>query len=194
MQFSLFGAAVAEPSLSDLDGVLLAGGHWVRSGPMARLSIVVSDPWRASALTAAFAERKIADQQGVRDAEFGYAVRTEFTAELAGHAARWTHGANEGPPAGFVLTPGGLRLWAIASGRMDQSGYVLATVDADETARRPEAIHQAAGSQLARLGLAAVSLSSRGGPGWRITSARRLRRLAELLGEPPDGVGPDWPG
>jgi hypothetical protein len=183
MQFSLFGAAVAEPALVDLDGVLLAGGHWVRSGSTARLSIVVADPWRATAMTAEFAERAIADQQGVRDAEFGYAVRTEFTAGLAEHAARWTHGANEGPPAGFVLSAGGLRLWAIASGRMDQSGYVLATVDADETARRPEAIQ-----------LAAVSLSSRGGPGWRITSTRRLRRLAELLGEPPDGVGPDWPG
>jgi hypothetical protein len=193
MQFSLFGAAVAEPGLIDLDGVLLAGGHWVRSGPQARLSIVVADPWRASALTGAFADRRVADQQGVRDAEFGYAVRTEFTTELAVHAARWTRGANEGPPPGFSLSPGGLRLWAIASGRMDQAGYVLATADADETVRRPEAIHQAAGAQLARLGLAAVSLSLRGGPGWRITSARRLRRLAELLGEPPDGVGVDWP-
>ncbi len=92
MQFSLFGAAVAEPGLADLDGVLLAGGHWVRSGPLARLSIVVADPWRASALTGAFAERGVSDQQGVRDAEFGYAVRTEFTAELAAHAARWTRG------------------------------------------------------------------------------------------------------
>jgi hypothetical protein len=187
MQFSLFGAAVAEPGLDDLDGVLLAGGHWVRSGPLARLSIVVLDPWRASALTAAFAERGVADQQGVRDAEFGYAVRTEFAPELAGPAGRWTRGANEGPPTGFSLSPGGLRLWAIASGRMDQAGYVLATTDDND------AVHQAGGSQLARLGLAAVSLSARGGPGWRITSARRLRRLAELLGDAPDGVGPDWP-
>ena len=191
MQFSLFGAAVAEPGLDDLDGVLLAGGHWVRSGPTARLSIVVSDPWRASALTAAFAERKIADQQGVRDAEFGYAVRTEFSTDLAVHAQRWTRGANEGPPPGFVLSAGGLRLWAIASGRMDQAGYILATADEDDSMR--DSIHQAAGAQLARLGLAAVSLSSRLGPGWRITSARRLRRLAELLGDAPDGVGMDWP-
>jgi hypothetical protein len=188
MQFSLFGAAVAEPGLADLDGVLLAGGHWVRSGPTARLSIVVADPWRATALSGAFVERGVADQQGIRDAEFGYAVRTEFMTELSVHALRWTRGANEGPPPGFLLSPGGLRLWAIASGRMDQAGYVLATADADDS------VHQAAGSQLARLGLAAVSLSSRGGPGWRITSARRLRRLAEVLGEPPDGVGPDWPG
>jgi hypothetical protein len=187
MQFSLFGAEVAEPGLADLDGVLLAGGHWVRSGPTARLSIVVADPWRAQALTAGFAERGVDDQQGIRDAEFGYAVRTEFSTELVSHAARWTRGANEGPPPGFVLSAGGLRLWAIASGRMDQAGYVLATAEADD------AVHQAAGAQLARLGLAAVSLASRGGPGWRITSARRLRRLAELVGSPPDGAGPDWP-
>ncbi len=157
MQFSLFGAAVAEPSLADLDGVLLAGGHWVRSGPAARLSIVVADPWRAAALTGAFAERGIADQQGVRDAEFGYAVRTEFDETLVAQALRWTRGANEGPPPGFELTPGGLRLWTIASGRMDQAGYVLVTAD--------DPVHQAAGAQLARLGLAAVSLGNRGGPG-----------------------------
>ena len=47
-QFSLFGAAVAEPCVDDLDGVLLAGGHWVRSGTGARLSVVVADRWRAS--------------------------------------------------------------------------------------------------------------------------------------------------
>ena len=63
MQFSLFGAEAADPGLSDLDGVLLAGGHWVRSGPSARLSIVVADRWRAQALTTTFAERGVADQQ-----------------------------------------------------------------------------------------------------------------------------------
>ena len=31
-QFSLFGAAAATPVLEDLGGVLLAGGHWVRTG------------------------------------------------------------------------------------------------------------------------------------------------------------------
>jgi hypothetical protein len=54
MQFSLFGAAVAEPTLGDLDGVLLAGGHWVRSGALARLSVVVDAEWRAVTLADAF--------------------------------------------------------------------------------------------------------------------------------------------
>jgi hypothetical protein len=55
------------------------------------------------------------------------------------------------------------------------------------------ALHQAAGAQLARLGLAAVALSQRPGPGWRITSARRLRRFAELVGAAPPDAGSDWP-
>ena len=37
-QFSLFGAAAAEPARADLDGLLLAGGQWVRSPAGARLS------------------------------------------------------------------------------------------------------------------------------------------------------------
>jgi hypothetical protein len=188
MQYSLFGAAVAAPTLDDLDGLLLAGGHWVRNGADARLSVVVADPWRVAALSAALAERGVADQQGPRDAEFGYAVRTDFSARLMPYAQRWTRGANEGPPPGFVLSAGGLRLWAIAAGRTDPAGYVLSTAEPDDV------VHQASGAQLARLGLAAVSLSVRGGPGWRVTSTRRLRRLAELLGEPPDGAGADWPG
>jgi len=151
---------------------------------------VVADRWRAQALTAAFAERGVADQQGIRDAEFGYAVRTDFAPELVDEAARWSRGADERPPVELRISAGALRLWAISSGRMDQAGYVFATSRAADV---DDAVHQAAGSQLARLGLAAASLANRGGPGWRITSARRLRRLAELVGQPPDGAGSDWP-
>lgn len=186
-QFSLFGAAVAEPCLDDLDGILLAGGHWVRSGASARLSVVVAGRWRADALAAAFAERGVGGADAIVDAEDGVAVRTGFASDLLPAAQRWTRGANEGPPAGFVLTPGGLRLWAIAAGRADDSGYLLATAEADDP------VHTAGGAQLARLGLAAVSIGVRGGPGWRVTSAKRLRRLMELLGEAPVGAGTDWP-
>jgi hypothetical protein len=38
-----------------------------------------------------------------------------------------------------------------------------------------------------------VSLAQRAGPGWRITSTKRLRRLGELLGEAPPGAEGDWP-
>jgi len=205
-QFSLFGAAVAEPSLDDLDGILLAGGHWVRSGPRARLSVVVADRWRADSLAAEFALRGIADDKGggdepaVSPAESGFAARTAFRAELLPHADRWTRGANLVPPAGLVLTPGGLRLWALAAGRPDDAGYLLATSPATHarigggTPAAPDGpIHLAGGAQLSRLGLAAVSVSHRGGPGWRVTSAKRIRRLTELLGAAPDGAGAAWP-
>jgi hypothetical protein len=188
-QFSLFGAAAVEPALDDLDGVLLAGGHWVRSGEQARLSVVVADRWRAEALADEFAVRGVgcpANEPSVTAAESGFAARTGFSADLVPAATRWTRGANLVPPLAFTLTAGGLRLWAIAAGRRDEVGYLFATAAADD------AVHLAAGAQLSRLGLAAVSLAQRGGPGWRITSAKRLRRLVELLGPAPAGGAADW--
>lgn len=186
-QFSLFGAEAATPEVADLDGVLLAGGHWVRSSDGARLSVVVPDRWRAEALAAAFDERGVGSPDAIVDATGGVGVRSAFSPKLNEHAARWTRGANQGLPAGFVLGAGGLRLWAIAAGRRDDVGYLLATDAADDP------IHRAAGAQLARLGVTAVSLAQRGGPGWRVTSAKRLRRLVELLGPPPAGGEADWP-
>jgi hypothetical protein len=186
MQFSLFGAAAADPVLADLDGVLLAGGHWVRSGEAARLSVVVDDRWRAEALAEAFAVRGVGDPQPIGSAEEGIGVRTAFSAELLAAANRWMRGAREDPPPDFVLTPGGLRLWAIAAGRRDESGYLLGTAEPDDS------VHLAGGAQLSRLGLAAVSIA-RGGPGWRVTSVKRLRRLVELLGEAPAAGADHWP-
>ena len=187
-QFSLFGAEAATPTLDDLDGVLLAGGHWARSAAGARLSVVVPDRWRADALAAAFADRGVGGADAIVPAEAGFGVRTAFSDQLADAAGRWMRGANEGLPLGFRLGAGGLRLWAIAAGRRDDVGYLLATAAPDDP------IHQAAGAQLSRLGVAAVSLAQRGGPGWRVTSAKRLRRLVELLGAAPAGGSADWPG
>jgi hypothetical protein len=186
-QFSLFGAAAADPALDDLDGILLAGGHWVRNGPAARLSVVVPDRWRVDALVAEFGVRDLVGEDPVVAAEGGFGVRTAFTERLAPVAQRWSRGANQGPPPGFTLTAAGLRLWALAVGRADPAGYLLGT------ARPDDVIHSAAGAQLSRLGVAAVSLSARGGPGWRVTSTKRIRRLAELLGPAPDGGAADWP-
>jgi hypothetical protein len=186
-QFSLFGAEAAAPERADLDGVLLAGGHWARSAAGARLSVVVADQWRADALVAAFAERGVAGPDAIVASATGFGVRTAFTPDLTEDAARWTRGAREGLPLGFRLGAGGLRLWAISAGRRDEVGYLLATPGADDP------IHLAAGAQLSRLGVAAVSLAQRGGPGWRVTSAKRLRRLVELLGPAPDGGAEHWP-
>jgi hypothetical protein len=187
-QFSLFGAAAVEPTRADLDGVLLAGGQWLRSPAGARLSIVVAERWRADTLAAAFGARGVgADDAVVAAAQGGFAARTARSPLLDPDAARWIRGASQGLPAGFELGPGGLRLWAIAAGGPDPGGYLLGTAEPDDP------IHRASGAQLARLGVAGVSLGQRGGPGWRITSARRLRRLVELLGPAPAGGAAGWP-
>jgi hypothetical protein len=189
VQFSLFGAAATEPAIADLAGVVLAGGHWVRSGTSARLSVVVDAVWRAKALRVEFDRRGVgALDDAVVPAAAGHAVRTAFTPNLAPMADAWTRGAAHSPPADLTLTAGGLRLWAIAGGHRDGAGFVLRTRHPDDPVQR------AAGAQLARLTMTAVALTPRGGgPGWRIASERRLRRLAELLGEPPDGAIDDWP-
>ncbi len=186
-QFSLFGAEASSPTLDDLDGLLLAGAQWVRSGAGARLSVVVADRWRADALAGAFDDRGVGGPDPIVTAASGFGVRTAFAGELVERAARWTRGANQGLPRAFQLGAGGLRLWAVAAGRRDDVGYLLATAEIDDP------IHQTAGAQLSRLGVAAVSLSQRGGPGWRVTSDKRLRRLVELLGPPPLGGESDWP-
>jgi hypothetical protein len=188
MQFSLFGAEVTDPVIEDLDGLLLAGGDWVRTdrASAARLSVLVGDGWRVEALQAELFHRGLSSDTA--EAPGGLtAVRTEITELLGPHAARWTRGASLRVPDDLALAAPGLRLWAIASGRTDEAGYLLAMHDADGP------LHRAAGGQLSKLAVAAVDVGPRGGPGWRVTSAKRLRRLAELVGEPPAGAGRDWP-
>jgi hypothetical protein len=188
VQFSLFGAAAAEPLVIDLDGLLFAGGDWVRldHATAARLSVLVADGWRAEALLDEFTARGLACDTA--EAPGGLtAVRTEITERLADQALRWTRGASLRLPADVALTPSGLRLWALATGRSDESGFLFGVAEPDGP------MHRAAGAQLARLGVAAVGVGVRGGPGWRVTSAKRLRRLAELVGERPAGCESDWP-
>jgi hypothetical protein len=188
VQFSLFGAEAADPIVDDLDGLLFAGGDWVRTekNSAARLSVLVSDDWRAAALTAELAARSLSSDTVPAPGGL-IAVRTEITGELTAHAARWTRGASLRLPADLELTASGLRLWSIATGRTDEHGYLLGVAEPDG------AVHRAGGAQLAKLGVAAVAVGVRGGPGWRVTSAKRLRRLAELVGEAPTDAGADWP-
>ncbi len=188
MQFSLFGAEAAEPVIEDLDGLLLAGGDWVRTekGSAARLSVLVADRWRADALGVELRERGLDFDVAAAPGAL-LAVRTEITEQLVAHAARWTVGASLRVPAGLALTASGLRLWALATGRVEDNGYLLGTAEPDGP------VHRAGGGQLARLGVAAVDVGVRARPGWRVTSAKRLRRLAELIGQPPSGAGRNWP-
>ncbi|MDQ1739201.1 MAG: hypothetical protein QOE53_853, partial [Pseudonocardiales bacterium] len=173
VQFSLFGAEAADPLVEDLDGVLFAGGDWVRAdgGAAARLSVLVPEQWRAEALRAEFADRALASDTATAPGDL-IAVRTEITERLVPHALRWTRGAALRPPADLALSASGLRLWAIAAGRAEEAGFLLRMPDPDRE------LHRIAGGQLARLGVTAVEVGSRVGAGWRVTSVKRLRRLA----------------
>lgn len=82
-------------------------------GGTARVSVVVTEEWRARALLAEFAARGVTGSQ-VASADGRIGVRTAFSAVLAPIAARWLKGAVTAPPEEFTLTGPMLRLWYIA--------------------------------------------------------------------------------
>lgn len=186
-QLSFFTAGELPPGVDDLEGLLAGRGHLVRRGDAARLSIVVDAPWRAATLLAAFADRGLAGERALtlddRDV-----VRTGFEARLLSLAGRWTRGARIVAPAGWRLDGPRVRLWTLAAGRPDDYGYLLPLADEEE---RTWAV---VGSALHDAGIPATLVGPRaGGPAYRITG-RRIGRLGELVGTPPDGVPTGaWP-
>jgi hypothetical protein len=187
-QLSLFSADARPPRLGDLAGLLCGPGQIVRfgSGDQARLSVVLHDPARAPAVTAACAAMGVAVQT-VRTESGATALRTAFRCDLVGLACSWTHGAVKTVPAGWQLDGPALRLWALASGRPDDRGGYLLALDphAPETHRQLAAAATRAGIPPARV--------SRG-PALRISGARRVQRLLELVGPVPARLAPvDWP-
>jgi len=193
VQLSFFAADSQPVGLADLGGLLAGPGQIVRSGSAARLSVVLDAPagqpsWRADALLAAFAECGVGgDIVGTVDDLL--AVRTDFRSTLLPLAEAWARGAMKAPPRGFVLNGPRLRLWAISAGRADDHGYLLTVGDSDEST------WSAIGTALGAAGVPGALLGPRaGGPAFRVTSQRRLRRLREYVGEPPEGATDrDWP-
>lgn len=189
---SLFGAGLYEPQPADLEGLLAGPGQAVRRAGTARLSVIVAGSWRVEALLAACAERGVAAEsvppaEG-RDLHDGAVVRTEFSARLAPLAARWLRGAVKRPPPGFRFTDNRLRLWVVCAGAADPAGFLLRLSPSDEQT------WPAIGSALAAAGVDAEFVGSRaGGPAYRVSSRRRLKRLRALIGEPPSGTEGDWP-
>jgi hypothetical protein len=188
VQLSFFAADAQAPEVGDVEGLLAGPGQAVTVGAEARISVVADAEWRAAALLAAFAERGLGGSRTTTVEGHG-AVRTDFCAILKPVVTAWTRGAVKAPPRGFALDAPRLRLWVVAAGHADDHGYVLPLGEADL------ASWEAVGAALAAAGLAATLLGPRGGgPAYRVTGRRRLLRLAELVGEPPAGVGPrDWP-
>jgi hypothetical protein len=193
VQLSFFGAGERPAAVADLAGLLAGPAQIVRSGSAARLSVVLNaaaaEPsWRADALLAAFAECSLGGER-VATVDDLAAVRTAFSPELISLASEWARGAMKVPPRGFVLDGPRLRLWSIAAGRCDDHGYLLTLGESDETG------WGATGAALSGAGLTAALVGPRaGGPAYRITGRRRLAKLRELAGDPPDGcTESDWP-
>ena len=193
MQLSFFAADSEPASLADLEGLLAGPAQVVRAGDTARLSVVLHVPaaepgWRAATLLDVFRERDLGGECTATVDDLA-AVRTDFRPELLPLTATWARGAMKAPPPGFTLDGPRLRLWAIAAGRRDDYGYLFTLGESDEAG------WAATGAALAAAGVPATLVGPRaGGPAYRVTGQRRLRRLAELVGDPPpDATEGDWP-
>ena len=186
-QLSLFSAEARPPRAADLAGLLCGPGQIVRfgSGDTARLSIVLPDPARAPAVVAMCAAVGIEAEIVVTESGTT-AVRTAFRRDLVTIAEAWTRGAVKTVPAGMLLDGAVLRVWMLAAGRWDGRGVeLLLDTHAPDTHLPLVAAATRAGLSPARAGR---------GTALRITGARRVRRVTELVGPPPPTVAPDeWP-
>jgi hypothetical protein len=183
-QASLFSAVLAEPRPVDVAGVLAGGGQVIRMGGTARVSVVVTQEWRAAALLAAFDRRGLTGSR-VPTVDDHIGVRTAFCAVLAPVADAWLHGTVTRPPADFRADGLALRLWAIAGGRRDSLGYLLPLPSA-ESAWQPLRV------ALRVAGFDAELLTS--GPSLRVVGRAQLATLADVLGPPPAGADDHaWP-
>ncbi|MFD1530709.1 hypothetical protein [Pseudonocardia aurantiaca] len=187
-QLSIFSAEARPPQVADLAGLLCGPGQIVRfgAGDQARLSIVLPDPARAPAVTAACAATGI-PVTAVRTESGATALRTAFRCDLVELAREWTRGATKTVPAEWQLDGPALRMWALAAGRPDERGGYVLTLDqhAPETHLPLVAACTRAGIPPARVG---------GEPALRISGTRRVQRLVELVGPvPPRAATADWP-
>jgi len=188
-QLSFFSAESVPPAVSDLTGVLAAAGQIVTVGGGARLSVVVDLPWRAQALG------QMIDEAGMtaeitQTEENTPLVRTAVDPRLRPMAAEWTRGAVKTVPPLWLPGPRELRAWILAAGSPDADRYLLGL-----DPHAPDT-HSPLASALMRIGIAPTLIGTRGSrPALRISGRRRLSRLVENVGEPPeaDAALPYWP-
>jgi hypothetical protein len=192
-QLSFFSAESVPPAVTDLTGMLAAPGQVVMVGSgaeqAARLSVVVDAVWRAEALAEMIADAGLAAEISRTDEDTPL-VRTAVDRRLVPIAADWTRGAVKTVPPEWLPGPRELRAWTLAAGTPEADRYLLGL---DQHA--PDT-HSALASAMMRVGMAPTLIGTRGAhPALRISGRRRLSRLVENVGEPPDSTEAfrQWP-
>jgi hypothetical protein len=188
-QLSFFSAESVPPAVADLTGMLAAAGQVVLVGSGARLSVVVDQTWRASALAEMIADAGLVPEIGRTDEDTPL-IRTAVDTRLVRIARDWTRGAVKTVPPDWLPGPRELRAWTLAAGYPEADRYLLGL-----DPHAPDT-HSPLASALMRVGIAPTLIGTRGArPALRISGRRRLSRLVENVGEPPDEVEAysDWP-
>lgn len=191
-QLSFFAAEAVPPAVADLCGVLAASGQIVMVGsPVqgARLSVVVDQPWRASALAEMIQQAGLVPEI-TRTDEGTPLVRTAVDPLLCSIAAEWKRGAVKTVPPRWLPGPRELRAWTLAAGSPEADRYLLGL-----DPHAPDT-HSPLASALMRAGIAPTLIGTRGArPALRISGRRRLSRLLENVGAAPGGVEAwaQWP-
>jgi hypothetical protein len=181
-QLSFFSAESVPPAVSDLTGVLAGSGQVVLVGTGARLSVVVDRPWRAEALAEMIEDAGLVAEISRTDEDTPL-VRTRVDPRLLAIAADWTRGAVKTVPRQWLPGPRELRAWVLAAGTPEADRYLLGL-----DPHAPDT-HSPLASALMRVGIAPTLIGTRGArPALRISGRRRLSRLVENVGEPPDGA------
>ena len=183
-QLSFFSAEAVPPAVADLTGILAAPGQVVLVGDgaarAARLSVVVDAQWRAEALAEMIADAGL-EPEIARTDENTPLVRTAPDERLTVIAKNWTRGAVKTVPPQWLPGPRELRAWTLAAGMPESDRYLLGL-----DPHAPDT-HTALAAAMMRVGIAPTLIGTRGThPALRISGRRRLSRLVENVGEPPD--------
>lgn len=192
-QLSFFSAESVPPAIADLTGILAGPGQVVlragADGQAARLSVVVEAQWRADALAEMIADAGL-EPEITRTDEDNPLVRTAADVRLVAIAVDWTRGAVKTVPPQWLPGPRELRAWTLAAGTPEADRYLLGL-----DPHAPDT-HPALASAMMRVGIAPTLIGTRGSrPALRISGRRRLSRLVENVGEPPDDIEAlaQWP-
>ena len=181
-QLSFFSAESVPPAVADLTGILAGPGQVVLIGGGARLSVVVEELWRARALAEMISEAGL-EPEITRTEEDTPLVRTAVDVRLTGIATDWTRGAVKTVPPQWLPGPRELRAWTLAAGVPEADRYLLGL-----DPHAPDT-HSPLASALMRVGIAPTLIGTRGHrPALRISGRRRLSRLVQNVGEPPDEI------